>query len=205
MCKKKRESGVDVKKKLDTNINFLHNKTHSTLLYEASDYNLLLVNHKTLNLITNYESISQFMQENSHKGLVIFEVPKEADILALKEWPNLKGIFFEQANESLFQQGFKAIEQGELWFPRSVTDCWMRDMLASEQQTTLRSNNLTNKESKVLNLLYSGLESSAIADTLFISEATVRVHLHKIYLKIEVKNKHQARLWCKKNLSKLNN
>ncbi len=57
---------------------------------------------------------------------------------------------------------------------------------------------------KVLNLLFSGLHSSAIADTLFISEATVRVHLHKVYQKIAVKNKQQALLWCQKNLNKIN-
>ena len=107
-------------------------------------------------------------------------------------------MFYEGTDEVLFQQGLEAIEQGKLWFPRAVTDGWMRQMLASEQQTTLQSNNLTCKETKVLNLLFSGLHSSAIADTLFISEATVRVHLHKVYQKIAVKNKQQALLWCKK-------
>lgn len=76
-------------------------------------------------------------------------------------------------------------------------------MLEEEQHTTLRTNNLTRKEIKVLKLLYSGLEYTAIADSLFISEATVRVHLHKIYQKIEVKNKQQARIWCKTNFNKL--
>jgi len=80
----------------------------------------------------------------------------------------------------------------------------MRQMLAGEQQTTLQSNNLTTKEIKVLNLLFSGLQSSAIADDLFISEATVRVHLHKIYQKISVKNKQQALAWCQTNLKKIN-
>ncbi|SBS29860.1 CsgBAC operon transcriptional regulatory protein [Marinomonas spartinae] len=175
------------------------------LLYVASDYNLLLVSYHSLNVITNYELMNRFMEENGQKGLVIFDVPKKSDTLSLKEWPKLKGIFFDDAEESLFEQGFKAIEKGELWFPRSVTDGWMRQLLENEQQSTLRSSNLTRKEVKVLNLLYSGLECSAIADSLFISEATVRVHLHKIYQKIEVKNKNQARLWCKKNLNKLNN
>jgi DNA-binding NarL/FixJ family response regulator len=119
--------------------------------------------------------------------------------------PNLKGIFYEGADKLLFQQGLKAIERGELWFPRAVTDSWMRQMLKNEQKTALQSNNITIKEMKVLNLLFSGLHSSAIADNLFISEATVRVHLHKIYQKISVKNKQQALLWCQKNLNKINN
>ncbi|RBP82583.1 helix-turn-helix transcriptional regulator [Marinomonas rhizomae] len=194
---------MDVGIKKNNSINNLNNKNQSPLLYEAVDYNLLLVNYKTLNVITNYELVNQFMQKNGQKGLVIFDVPKNADFSDLKSWPNLKGIFFEYADENLLAQGFKAIEQGELWFPRPVTDCWTRKMLEEEQHTTLRTNNLTRKEIKVLKLLYSGLEYTAIADSLFISEATVRVHLHKIYQKIEVKNKQQARIWCKTNFNKI--
>uniref|UniRef100_A6W0K9 Response regulator receiver protein n=1 Tax=Marinomonas sp. (strain MWYL1) TaxID=400668 RepID=A6W0K9_MARMS len=195
---------MDVEIEINKKINYLDRKKQSPLLYEAVDYNLLLVNYKTLNVITNHELLSQFMQKNGQQGLVIFDVPKNADFSDLKSWPNLKGIFFEYADKTLFEQGFKAIEQGELWFPRPITDCWTRQMLEEEQHTTLRTNNLTRKEIKVLKLLYSGLEYTAIADSLFISEATVRVHLHKIYQKIEVKNKQQARLWCKSNFNKIN-
>ncbi|MEL0611528.1 LuxR C-terminal-related transcriptional regulator [Marinomonas arenicola] len=196
---------MSIEDSANKHIEFLSQNSYSPLLYVVNHYNLLLINYKTLNGITNYEFINQFMQEQDHQGLVIFDVPKDGDILALKEWPNLKGIFYDDADEVLFQKGFEAINSGELWFPRAVTDCWMRQMLQHEQQSMLRSNNLTRKEVKVLNLLFSGLESSAIADNLFISEATVRVHLHKIYHKIEVKNKQQAREWCKQNLSKFNN
>jgi len=187
------------------NIESLNAPDYKSLLYVAQNYNILLINYSALNTITNYELVSKFMAENGHSGLMIFNVPKNGDLLELKEWPNLKGIFYEGADKLLFQQGLKAIERGELWFPRAVTDSWMRQMLKNEQKTALQSNNITIKEMKVLNLLFSGLHSSAIADNLFISEATVRVHLHKIYQKISVKNKQQALLWCQKNLNKINN
>lgn len=183
---------------------YFNNPNYTSLFCVVEHANILLVNYKALNVITNYDLINQFMLKNDHQKLVIFDVPKDDNVLALKEWPNLKGLFYEGTAEVLFQQGLEAIEQERLWFPRAVTDSWMRQMLANERQTTLQSNNLTNKEMKVLNLLFSGLHSSAIADALFISEATVRVHLHKVYQKIDVKNKQQALLWCKKNLAKIN-
>ncbi len=196
---------MDIKNTPIRNIKCFNNPDYTSLFCVAANYNILLVNYQALNVITTYDLINQFMQDNGYTNLVIFDVPKNSDVLALKEWPNLKGLFYESSDDSLFQQGLEAIEQGKLWFPRDVTDSWMRQMLASEQQTTLQSSNLTCKEIKVLNLLFSGLHSTAIADSLFISEATVRVHLHKIYQKISVKNKQQALLWCQKNLSKVNN
>ena len=195
---------MDIKNTPIRNIKCFNNPDYTSLFCVAANYNILLVNYQALNVITTYDLINQFMQDNGYTNLVIFDVPKNSDVLALKEWPNLKGLFYESSDDSLFQQGLEAIEQGKLWFPRDVTDSWMRQMLASEQQTTLQSSNLTCKEIKVLNLLYSGLHSSAIADKLFISEATVRVHLHKVYQKIAVKNKQQALAWCQKNLSKIN-
>ncbi|EWS98154.1 LuxR C-terminal-related transcriptional regulator [Pseudoalteromonas sp. SCSIO 43095] len=196
---------MDIKNTPIRNIKCFNSPDYTSLFCVAANYNILLVNYQALNVITTYDLINQFMQDNGYTNLVIFDVPKNSDVLALKEWPNLKGLFYESSDDSLFQQGLEAIEQGKLWFPRDVTDSWMRQMLASEQQTALQSSNLTCKEIKVLNLLFSGLHSTAIADSLFISEATVRVHLHKIYQKISVKNKQQALLWCQKNLSKVNN
>ncbi len=185
-------------------LSYFENTEYLPLFCIAKKYNILMLNYKALSLINNIELINQFMLKNGCQGMVIFDVPKDCDLIALKEWPNLKGLLFENTNESLVHQGLAAIDKGELWFPRPVTDLWMRQMLASEQQTTLQSNNLTCKEIKVLKSLYSGLHSSAIADKLYISEATVRVHLHKIYQKIAVKNKQQALAWCQKNLNKVN-
>jgi|TARA_R110001583_G_scaffold18595_1_gene73799 DNA-binding NarL/FixJ family response regulator len=182
---------------------FLKNSEYSPLFYVVNHYELLLINYKILHVVDNYELISQYMHKNSHQGLVIFNVPKDGDFTKIKKWPNLKGLFYEDTEELFFQKGFKAIKHGELWFPRAVSDVWMRQMLEDEQKTTLRTHDLTQKEIKVLDLLFTGLQSSEIAENLFISETTVRVHLHKIYQKISVKNKKQALLWCQDNLKEL--
>lgn len=193
------------KKQTTQSANMLFNNNHySPLFFTTLNNGILLVCHSALNSLTNYELLSHFMHTNNYQGLVIFNIPKNTDAASLKEWPNLKGLFYQDTNEELFNRGLEAIKQGELWFPRTISDIWMRQMLDSEQKTALQTNNLTDKEIKVLNLLFSGLHSSAIADSLFISEATVRVHLHKIYKKIAVKNKQQAIRWCKDNLKNMN-
>ncbi|HCE1483784.1 TPA: helix-turn-helix transcriptional regulator, partial [Vibrio parahaemolyticus] len=39
-----------------------------------------------------------------------------------------------------------------------------------------------------------------IADSLFVSEHTVKSHLYSIFRKLEVKNRMQAITWAKRNL-----
>ncbi|MCG8611415.1 MAG: LuxR C-terminal-related transcriptional regulator [Pseudomonadales bacterium] len=51
---------------------------------------------------------------------------------------------------------------------------------------------LTAKESEIIQMLESGLTNKKIAEALFISEGTLKWHLHNIYSKLQVKNRTQA-------------
>ncbi|MGR5542983.1 LuxR C-terminal-related transcriptional regulator, partial [Vibrio campbellii] len=48
--------------------------------------------------------------------------------------------------------------------------------------------------------LKSGGSNIEIADSLFVSEHTIKSHLYNIFKKLEVKNRTQAMSWAKKNL-----
>ena len=53
-------------------------------------------------------------------------------------------------------------------------------------------NNLTERESEVLKELGKGSTYQEIAETLFISENTVRTHIRHIYKKLGVRNRTSA-------------
>lgn len=55
-----------------------------------------------------------------------------------------------------------------------------------------RSDNLTSRESEVLNLLCKGLSYKLIADKLFLSVDTVHFHIKNIYKKLQVHSKSEA-------------
>lgn len=57
---------------------------------------------------------------------------------------------------------------------------------------------LTNRESEVLNLLAEGLTNKEIAKKLYISEKTVKIHLGKIFKKIDVSDRTNAALYALK-------
>ncbi|HCH5920402.1 helix-turn-helix transcriptional regulator, partial [Vibrio parahaemolyticus] len=46
-----------------------------------------------------------------------------------------------------------------------------------------------------------GASNQQIAEQLFVSENTVKTHLHNIFKKIDVKNRVQALIWAKENIS----
>ncbi|TOD28101.1 helix-turn-helix transcriptional regulator, partial [Vibrio parahaemolyticus] len=56
------------------------------------------------------------------------------------------------------------------------------------------------REIQVLKMLKEGGSNMEIADSLFISEHTIKSHLYNIFRKLEVKNRTQATSWAKRNL-----
>ena len=47
----------------------------------------------------------------------------------------------------------------------------------------------TPREKELMELIYSGLSNKEIAETLFLSESTVKTHIYNIFRKLEVKNR----------------
>lgn len=71
------------------------------------------------------------------------------------------------------------------------------DLDASKSTTgSLRPvTNLTERESQVLKLVASGLSNKVVAHQLNLSEHTVKLHLHRIFSKIGVRNRAGATNW----------
>lgn len=61
-----------------------------------------------------------------------------------------------------------------------------------EQRLTHRDRNLTKREWEILSLVAEGATNKGVANTLFLSENTVKVHLHNILEKLQVHSRMQA-------------
>jgi len=71
---------------------------------------------------------------------------------------------------------------------RKVVQTFHEQRVIAERHTE----DLTNREGEILGYLANGLRYKEIADRLFISPATVRTHIHRIYEKLHVRSKSEA-------------
>jgi DNA-binding CsgD family transcriptional regulator len=69
----------------------------------------------------------------------------------------------------------------------------------SHQEISVEKWGLTSRESEILHHLEKGCSNAKIAETLFISENTVKFHIKNIYIKLNVKNRMEAVLRCSEN------
>jgi DNA-binding NarL/FixJ family response regulator len=89
----------------------------------------------------------------------------------------------------------RTVARGESILHPSMT----KKLLAYHQQhyqAKSAENELTEREKEVLICLVEGLNNKGIADRLFISDKTVKIHVSKIFKKINVKSRSQAVIYA---------
>ncbi len=149
--------------------------------------------------------VKQTLSELEHvDATVLVNAEPNLRIESLLTWSNLKGLFYFEDDFDKVMMGLKGILNGENWLSRDILNQLIGHLLSlnntvSELETKLEME-LTRREMQVLSALCQGGSNLDIADSLFVSEHTVKSHLYSIFRKLEVKNRMQAITWAKRNL-----
>jgi DNA-binding NarL/FixJ family response regulator len=104
------------------------------------------------------------------------------------------GFLLKDAPEHLLTSGIRTVGQGDALLSPSIT----RRLIAQFATTRAgrrpadRLNELTPRELEVLRCLATGLSNSEIADTLTVSETTVKTHVTRILMKLRLRDRVQA-------------
>lgn len=135
---------------------------------------------------------------------VLVNAEPNLGIESLLSWSNLKGLFYFDEDFDKVIRGLKGVVNGENWLSRDILNRLVSYLVnlnhsVSELDTKLEIE-LTRREMQVLTALCQGGSNLDIADSLFVSEHTVKSHLYSIFRKLEVKNRMQAITWAKRNL-----
>lgn len=67
-----------------------------------------------------------------------------------------------------------------------------RDLEEELDQSKIQSLNITSREYEVLGLISQGYSNKEIAETLFLSESTIKTHVSKLLVKLDAKRRTQA-------------
>ncbi|WP_202599222.1 LuxR C-terminal-related transcriptional regulator, partial [Vibrio sp. V39_P1S14PM300] len=132
---------------------------------------------------------------------IVINCPKDIPSVDLFKWRNLVGVFYLDDDLKLLIKGMEKILEGEMWLSRKLAQDYIHHFRSSNAVTTSQTYaNLTKREKEIIRLLGQGASNIQIADELFVSENTVKTHLHNIFKKINAKNRLQALLWANNNI-----
>ena len=96
----------------------------------------------------------------------------------------VRGIVLKGVASQPLIQCIRTVHAGERWLERGSTGRALENLGREDQATREMIALMSHREVEIVCLVASGLRNQEIAHKLFISEGTVKVHLHNIYQKL---------------------
>lgn len=106
------------------------------------------------------------------------------------------GYMLKNSRREQILLGLREVAWGRPFIPSEIGAKLARALLDEQIQSDI----FTERENSVLNLIVQGLSNLEIANTLSISEATVRVHISHCLRKLNLKHRSQLAIYAQKKL-----
>jgi len=139
----------------------------------------------------------EMLAEKLPTRVVIFTAELEGDQLLEAIRSGVRGIVLKEMAPQLLVQCVRKVHAGEQWIERRSTSINLEKILLREAAAREIEALITPREINILRMVVQDLRNKEIADRLFITEGTVKVHLHNIGEKLQAKGRrallHYAR------------
>lgn len=145
------------------------------------------------------------MQSNAR--ILVYSGTRNVLLLDQAVVKGVRGVLSKTEPTEILLKAIEKVHEGELWLNRNATSRILQqasEVFAPKEldHAQIKLNSLTPKEKKITRAiqLHTNITLKEIADTLHISEHTLRNHLASIYDKIGVRNRMELYLFCGKHL-----
>jgi two-component system, NarL family, nitrate/nitrite response regulator NarL len=119
--------------------------------------------------------------------LLVYEITRDMALHAISL--GIRGILRSTLSTEMVLRCLQQVHQGERWFEKAML----------EDPMPARRAELTGRETQLVRLLGLGLKNREIAETLDITEGTVKVYLSRLFQKLGVNDRFELALYGMKN------
>jgi len=111
------------------------------------------------------------------------------------------GYLLKSMSSGAFEQSLNLVMTGEKVFPTELAHLLISNRFVTKSKSVRagNGNDLSGRELEILSCLVNGNSNKVIANSLNITEGTVKVQLKTILKKIDVRNRTQAAIWALQN------
>lgn len=158
---------------------------------ESKEFDILIVDHELKNL--DLEKVMDLNSRNSNANLIML-IDRNVSQNRLVSYVKLgvKGYFYKENALDEFLKSIRVIHEGELWVERKLLPQIINETSTeNKKEDDIPLYDLTPAEFRVLKLVLQGHSNMEIANSLSISDKTVKFHLYKIFKKLSVKTRSQ--------------
>jgi two-component system, NarL family, nitrate/nitrite response regulator NarL len=110
---------------------------------------------------------------------------------------DVRGIVLKEMAPRLLVECIRKVHGGGQWLEKTIAGAALDRLARREGSLRELSGVLTPREMEIAGSIGAGLSNKEIADVLFISEGTVKTHLHRIYEKLHIHGRLELGLYAR--------
>lgn len=110
-----------------------------------------------------------------------------------------RGVLLKDMAPELLVEAVAAVHAGGHWLERGLGGRALQRLLQRDAARREAEGVLTPREVEIVRMVASGMRNRKISETLFISEGTVKIHLHNIYEKVAVDGRVELTLYAQRH------
>jgi len=147
------------------------------------------------------QAIKEIKQEIAESRIIVLTIHEDREYLFKTLHMGAEGYVLKDAEPSVLIDAIRNVYAGQSYIQPNMT----KELVKEFNRVTLyekekqADNNLTLRETEVLELIAEGLINKEIAKKLYISEKTVKNHVSNIFKKLNVSDRTQAAIYAFKH------
>jgi two-component system NarL family response regulator len=148
---------------------------------------------------TGADATRAILMEHPKCKIIFLTMSEEDEHLFAAIRSGAKGYLLKNMHPAKLISTLRSVQKGESALSRSMTLRLMEELARTKEPPGPGDPTLTRRELEVLRELASGLSNQEIAERLFISENTVKYHVHSILEKLNLSDRRDAALYAREH------
>ena len=143
------------------------------------------------------EALRQLRSKKSNARVIVLTAVDDEDMYVKAIRYGACGVVVKQTATDLLIKSIRKVHEGEIWLDSKTTAAVIRAFTNAREAPPADRQPLplSNREREIAGIVVQGLLNKEIAERLFISEQTVKNHLHNIFEKLGVSNRLELALY----------
>jgi DNA-binding NarL/FixJ family response regulator len=173
----------------------------TVLLVEKLNPDVLLLDLRMPG-VDGFGALQRLQKLNRKTRVIILTASEDKNEFVQAMKLGCSGIVLKQTAADLIIKSIRRVHAGEIWLDSNTTAAVMRSFaspLDGAPQGSMRSRDrspLSNREREIVALVAQGYKNKEMAEKMFISEQTVKNHLHNIFDKLGVSDRLELALYA---------
>lgn len=173
-------------------------------LVQKTDPDVLLLDLRMPNM-DGLQALQSIQQTNRRTRVIILTASEDKNEFVQAMKFGCSGIVLKQTAPDLIVKSIRKVHQGEIWLDSHTTAAVMRQFASPTPEAAPQANNntkqrerspLSTREREIVALVAQGYKNKEMAEKMFISEQTVKNHLHNIFDKLGVSDRLELALYA---------